>query len=267
LASTSRPWQKDFFITGAGPMVEIFEDRIEVTNPGAPLMDTQRFVDTPPKSRNEALASLLRRMGICEERGSGWDKVVAETEAYQLPAPLAEATDEHTRVVLFAPRPLAKMDKADRVRALYLHACHSYRVEKRAAMKIQLADAGAEIGPVPTTSGGHKPEPELDRLSNIIKSFNDQFGNISWSDQDRIQRLITHDIPARVAADPAYQNAQKNSDKQNARIEHHKALARVMTAVLKDDTELFKQFVDNPEFKRWLADMVFASTYERSSAA
>ena len=143
----------------------------------------------------------------------------------------------------------------------------SYRVEKRAAMKIQLADADAEIGPVPTMSGGHKPEPELERLSNIIKSFNDQFGNISWSDQDRIQRLITHDIPARVAADPAYQNAQKNSDKQNARIEHDKALARVMTAVLKDDTELFKQFVDNPEFKRWLADMVFASTYERASAA
>jgi type I restriction enzyme R subunit len=117
------------------------------------------------------------------------------------------------------------------------------------------------------TGGGHKPEPELDRLSNIIKSFNDQFGNISWSDQDRIQRLITHDIPARVAADVAYQNAQRNSDKQNARIEHDKALARVMTAVLKDDTELFKLFVDNPEFKRWLAEMVFASTYERSSAA
>lgn len=117
---------QDFFVTGAGPMVEIFEDRIEITNPGVPLVDTQRFVDTPPKSRNEALASLLRRMGICEERGSGWDKVVPETEAYQLPAPLAEATDDHTRVVLFAPRPLTKMDKADRVRAVYLHACLRY---------------------------------------------------------------------------------------------------------------------------------------------
>ncbi|NUQ76588.1 MAG: type I restriction endonuclease subunit R [Polyangiaceae bacterium] len=143
----------------------------------------------------------------------------------------------------------------------------SYRVEKRAAMKIQLPDADAEIEPVPTMGGGRKPEPELDRLSNIIRSFNDQFGNISWSDQDRIHRLITKDIPARVAADPAYQNAQKNSDKQNARIEHDKALARVMTAVLKDDTELFKQFVDNPDFKRWLADTVFASTYEEPSAA
>ncbi len=117
---------QDFFITGAGPMVEIFEDRIEITNPGAPLVDTQRFVDTPPKSRNEALASLMRRIGICEERGSGWDKVVFQTEYYQLPAPLPEAGEEYTRVVMFAPRPLSKMDKADRIRAVYLHACLRY---------------------------------------------------------------------------------------------------------------------------------------------
>lgn len=117
---------QDFFITGAGPMVEIFEDRIEITNPGEPLVDTSRFVDTPPKSRNEAMASLMRRIRICEERGSGWDKVVAMTEVYQLPAPLVEATSESTRVVLFAPRPLSKMDKEDRIRAVYLHACLRY---------------------------------------------------------------------------------------------------------------------------------------------
>src|SRR5437667_2372712 len=99
---------------------------IEITNPGAPLVDTQRLVDTPPRSRNEALASLMRRIGICEERGSGWDKVVFQTEVYQLPAPLAEVVADHTRVVLFAPRPLSKMDKADRVRAVYLHACLRY---------------------------------------------------------------------------------------------------------------------------------------------
>ncbi|MEO5951600.1 MAG: ATP-binding protein [Chloroflexia bacterium] len=117
---------QDFFVSGAGPMVEIFKNRIEITNPGEPLVDTQRFVDTPPKSRNEALASLMRRIGICEERGSGWDKVVFQTELYQLPAPLPEATGDHTRVVLFAPRPLSKMDKADRIRAVYLHACLRY---------------------------------------------------------------------------------------------------------------------------------------------
>ena len=81
---------QDFFVTGAGPMVEIFDDRIEITNPGEPLVDTQRFVDTPPRSRNEALASLMRRFRICEERGSGIDKVVLQVELFQLPAPLFE---------------------------------------------------------------------------------------------------------------------------------------------------------------------------------
>ena len=138
----------------------------------------------------------------------------------------------------------------------------SYRVEKQAAVKIQLPDADAEIEPVPTTGGSRKPEPELDRLSNILKAFNDQFGNIPWSDADRVHKLITEDIPSRVAADKAYQNARQNSDKQNARIEHDKALGRVMTAVLKDDTELFKQFMDNEGFRRWLTDTVFGLTYE-----
>ena len=142
----------------------------------------------------------------------------------------------------------------------------SYRVEKQAAVKIQLPDADAEIEPVPATGGGRKPEPELDRLSNILKTFNDQFGNIRWSDADRVHKLITEDIPNRVAADAAYQNAKKNSDKQNARIEHDKALARVMTAVLKDDTELFKQFMDNDSFRRWMTDTVFGLTYSESRA-
>lgn len=100
------------------------------------------------------------------------------------------------------------------------------------------------------------------RLSNILKAFNDHFGNIPWSDTDRVHKLITEDIPARVAADTAYQNARNNSDKQNARVEHDKALARVMTAVLKDDTELFKQFMDNESFRKWMTDTVFGLTYE-----
>lgn len=82
-----------------------------------------------------------------------------------------------------------------------------------------------------------------------------------------MHKLITEDIPERVAADTAYQNARKNSDKQNARIEHDKALARVITAVLKDDTELFKQFTDNESFKRWMTDTVFRLTYESSGRA
>lgn len=142
----------------------------------------------------------------------------------------------------------------------------SYRVEKQAAMKIQLPDADAEIEPVPATGGGYIQEPELERLSTILKSFNDHFGNIPWADADRVRKLITEDIPQRVAADGAYQNARKNSDKQNARIEHDKALARVMTAVLRDDTELFKQFSDNEGFRRWLTDAIFAQTYEKGTA-
>ncbi|MDK2897292.1 MAG: type restriction enzyme subunit, partial [Candidatus Atribacteria bacterium] len=143
----------------------------------------------------------------------------------------------------------------------------SYRVEKQANMSIALSDADAEIEPVPAAGGGHKPEPELDRLSNIVKAFNDQFGNIPWTDADRVRKLVTEEIPARVAADAAYQNAIKNSDKQNARIEHDKALVRVMTALLQDDTELFKQFSDNESFKRWLADTVFALTYSEPGSA
>src|SRR5207302_3910762 len=107
----------------------------------------------------------------------------------------------------------------------------SYRVEKQAAQRIQLPDPPAEIEPVPAGGGGHKPEPELDTLSNILKSFNEQFGNISWSDADRVHKLITETIPEKVSADTAYQNAKKNSDKQNARIEHDHALLRVVTAL------------------------------------
>lgn len=114
---------QDLFVTGTGPMVEIFEERMEITNPGEPLVDTQRFVDSPPKSRNETLASLMRRFRICEERGSGIDKVVAQVEFYQLPAPYFEVPEGFTRAVLFAQRPLAQMDKSDRIRACYLHAC------------------------------------------------------------------------------------------------------------------------------------------------
>jgi len=122
---------QDLFASGTGPMVEVFTDRIEITNPGAPLVDTRRFVDAPPKSRNESLASLMRRIGICEERGSGWDKIAFQIELFQLPAPLIEVSEEHTRVVLFAHRPLLKMDRADRVRAVYLHACLRYVSHER----------------------------------------------------------------------------------------------------------------------------------------
>ena len=143
----------------------------------------------------------------------------------------------------------------------------SYRVEKQAMQKIMLPDADAEIDPVPASGGGQRPEPELDRLSNIIRSFNEHFGDISWDDADRVHQLITETIPSRVAEDSAFKNAQRNSDRENARIEHDKALLRVMTSLMKDDTELFKQFMDNAGFKRWLTDMVFGLASDRVGAA
>jgi len=117
---------QDFFIRGAGPMIEIFPDRMEITNPGEPLVKTERFLDSPPKSKNEALASFMRRIGVCEERGSGVDKAVFQTEIFQLPAPLFEVIDSNTKVTLFAHRSLSKMDKEDRIRATYLHSCLKY---------------------------------------------------------------------------------------------------------------------------------------------
>ena len=137
----------------------------------------------------------------------------------------------------------------------------SYRVEKQAVQDIQLPDENAEIEPVTPEGGGQKPEPEMDKLSNIVSEFNDRFGNIEWKDQDKIEKVIAEELPAKVAGDRAYQNAMANSDKQNARIEHDKALERAMTEILADHTELFKQFSDNDSFRRWLSEMIFAATY------
>ncbi|MCA9784499.1 MAG: type I restriction endonuclease subunit R, partial [Candidatus Cloacimonetes bacterium] len=134
----------------------------------------------------------------------------------------------------------------------------SYRVEKQAAMKIALEDKDAEIDPVPTEGGGHRPEPELDRLSNILKSFNEQFGTL-FTDGDRVAQRIRDDIAPKVAADAAYRNAKENTP-HTARIAHDEALARVMQHLLKDDTQVYKQFVENDSFKRFVGDMVYAIT-------
>ena len=114
---------QNFFMQGTSPMIEIFNDRMEITNPGAPLIDRNRFVDHPPVSRNEQLASFMRRIGVCEERGSGYDKVIYQTEFYQLPAPEIDIYNDHTKVTLFSHRSFAQMSKEDRIRACYLHAC------------------------------------------------------------------------------------------------------------------------------------------------
>ena len=113
---------QDFFATGTGPMVEIYDTRIEITNPGNPLVDPQRFLGSRPTSRNEALAFLTRRIGMCEELGSGIPRVVSLVEASKLPAPLFESMGGFTRAVVFAYKELSDMDRDERLRACYLHA-------------------------------------------------------------------------------------------------------------------------------------------------
>ena len=117
---------QDFSLGGDSPMIEIFENRIEITNGGHPLIDTLRFLDEPPQSRNEQLAALMRRLNICEERGSGIDKTVFHVELYQLPAPDFIVTQNHTKAILFAARALTQMDIKDKIRACYQHACLRY---------------------------------------------------------------------------------------------------------------------------------------------
>jgi len=113
---------QDMTITGAGPQIELFQDRLEISNPGAPLVKPERMIDLPPRSRNEALASLMRRMHMCEEQGSGLDKVVEACEVYQLPPPLFREEANSFQAVLYGPRSFAEMSPDERIRACYFHA-------------------------------------------------------------------------------------------------------------------------------------------------
>ena len=137
----------------------------------------------------------------------------------------------------------------------------SYRVEKKAMRGIMLEDEDVEIDPVPGVGAAGRGEVEIDRLSEIIRQFNELFGGIDWADEDRVRQMIIETIPAMVAEDTAFRNARENSDRENARVEHDRALGRVMTSIMRDDTELFKQFMDNPDFKRWLGGVVFEVAY------
>lgn len=183
-----------------------------------------------------------------------------------LPYPMPEWEELSTFLNFLIPKLPAPVEEDLSRGILESIDMESYRNEVRQTLKLTLPDEDAEIGPVPTSGGGRKPEPELDRLSNIIKTFNDQFGNIEWKDADRIRRVITEEIPGKVAADKAYQNAMKNSDKQAARLEHDRALQRVIIGMLADHTDLFKMFSDDPGFKKKLADFVFNLTYGENAA-
>jgi type I restriction enzyme R subunit len=137
----------------------------------------------------------------------------------------------------------------------------SYRVEVKAALAVAPKDEVGTVGPVPISSLTHLPEPEIDVLSRIVQEFNELWGTRDWSDRDRVERVLTIELPAKVGADQAYQNARKNSDKQNARIEHDGALERAMLGYVQDHLDLYKLFSDNDDFRKWLTDKVFEMTY------
>ncbi|NMW20673.1 MAG: type I restriction endonuclease subunit R [Chlorobiaceae bacterium] len=134
----------------------------------------------------------------------------------------------------------------------------SYRVEKKAMQNIVLQDSDAEIEPIPMEGGGHKAEPELDRLSNILKSFNDRWGG-QLQDPERQTKRIVDDIAPKVAESTAYRNARENTP-HTARMVHDEALGKVMQLILKDDTQFYKLFVENESFRRELGDVVYAMT-------
>lgn len=141
----------------------------------------------------------------------------------------------------------------------------SFRVEKRAALAIALADGEAEVDPIPGAAGGARPDPEMERLSEILASFNALFGNIDWQDEERIRLRVTQEVPALVAEDPVYRTAMANNDKANAKVAMVDALGKVMLSLVQDETQLFKEYSDNTDFKKWFEDAVFRATYRKSA--
>ncbi len=135
----------------------------------------------------------------------------------------------------------------------------SYRAEKQAAQRLSLADEDGEIDPILVGGGGGRNEPELEPLSRIVATFNETWGT-DFTDADKVAELI-RTIPDQVVADTAYQNARLNSDPQNARIEHDAALRRLITSMVRTNTELFKAYTENPDFRAWLSDQSFWLTY------
>lgn len=182
-----------------------------------------------------------------------------------LPYSLAEWERLSIFLTFLVPRLPAPKDEDLAAGILDAIDMDSYRPEMQAAMSIALADADAEVEPPPVKPGGGKAEPELDRLSNILQSFNDLFGGIEWNDADRIRKVIA-ELPEQVAADERYQEAMEHSDEENARIEHDQALKRVIMGMMVDHGEFFRRFNDDPEFKRWLTGTSFATTYRRRAA-
>lgn len=159
--------RQDLYITGAAPVVEIFDNRIEVTNPGTPLVDIMRIIDNPPKSRNEKLASLMRRLRMCEELGRGWDRMVLACESQFIPAPRIEVFQENTRVTLFSDIEFSNIPIEDKLWSCYVHAFLLY-IQGEALTNKSLRD---RFG-IPETSSSSSYRLIKEALKkNLIKVF------------------------------------------------------------------------------------------------
>jgi type I restriction enzyme R subunit len=242
-------------------------DKAQVYSPGQVQQVVELFLSGADRDKLDPIldACVANYTGSLDEDGQvdfkGKAKVFCRTYSFlSSVTPYNNPQWEKLSIFLDLLTPKLPAPKEDDLSKGILEAIDmdSYRVEKKAALKIALADTDAEIGPVPTEAEGRKNEPELDRLSNILKTFNDQFGTL-FSDSDRVAKRIRDDIAPQVAADAAYRNAKENTP-HTARMAHDQALGKVMQHLLKDDTQVYKQFVENESFKRFVGDMVYALT-------
>ena len=142
----------------------------------------------------------------------------------------------------------------------------SYRVEAKETIRIRYEDENGEIGPVPVGADVGIDVPELDTLTNILKQFHDVFGDIEWTDEDKVKKQVA-DLPGIVSQDEAYQNAMKNSDEQNARAESDRATNKAIIDTMSSGIELYKAVHANESFRRWIMEMVFNATYHPPVAA
>ena len=166
---------QDFWISGTSPVVEIFPKRLEITNPGSLLVSLDKLINCTPRSRNESLARLMRRMGFCEERGSGIDRAITEIEMYQLPAPEFKEDDDSFHVIMYAYQSLGEMDMNDKIRACYQHCCLCY-VKKEYMTNTSLRSRlGIDDKNYPIASKILKKTLE----KNLIKIYNNDGSNNS----------------------------------------------------------------------------------------
>lgn len=142
----------------------------------------------------------------------------------------------------------------------------SYRVEARETMRIQYENENGEVNPIPVGTDVGIEVPELDTLTNILKEFHDVFGDIEWTDEDKIKKQVA-ELPEIVSRDEAYQNAIQNSDEQNARAESDRATTAAILATMSSGIELYKAVQGNESFRKWIMDMVFNATYNQPSGS